>query len=129
LAELYPYYLDRPDEYAACEAYWANLCRSVCGTSSHWQPWLNREGDGNPIYDLICPTRRLAFRVVQVPDDGAARQFAWWTKRIEVGVDTLPNGEYHELVFRCTLTHDTAALAHPLFAAWVADGRVPEMPN
>ena len=132
MTELYPHFLHRAEEFAASEAYWAELCASVLrptGESAVWFPWLHREADGNPIYDLICPPKRLAFRVVQVPDDGAASRFAWWTEDIEVGIDALPNGRYRELVFRCTLTDDTVNIARPLFTTWVADGRVPQTPD
>ena len=133
---LFPHYLSDPREYGQAESVWQQrwqeLLRRV-GQEGQWQTsWLNTNfangtpcRDGNPIFSAVCPSRRLAVRVIQLePADDA--------KEIHVWNDTFAEGSseaVEELVISCVLTEQTLQEAVELMRQWIAAGKSSRPPE
>ena len=133
---LFPHFLSDPREYGQAESVWQqrwqDLLRRV-GQEGLWQtPWLNTYfangtpcRDGNPIFSAVCPSRRLAVRVIQFdPADDA--------KEIHVWKDTFAEGSseaIEELVISCVLTEQTLPEVVELMRQWITEGRTSRPPE
>lgn len=133
---LFPHFLSDPREYGQAESLWQqrwqDLLRRV-GQEGQWQtPWLDTAfangtpcRDGNPIFSAVCPSRRLAVRVIQLELADDANEIHVWN-------DTFAEGSpeaVEELVISCVLTEPTLQEAMELMRQWIAAGKISQPPD
>ena len=76
---LYKDFLDNPEQYKACQAYWDRLIQDIAeslGQGGEWEHWVPRyyadgitpfEQDGNPIADACSRKLDRAIQIIQYP--------------------------------------------------------------
>ena len=125
---LFPNFLQDVREYEQSEALWkdrwGDLVRRERQDWLWGTPWASAtfvDGtpirDGNPIFYVVSPQRRLGIRVIQLEPAANPRELQVWT-------DTFAQGdpeELKELVVCCVLTHLTLLEAVDLMARWVRE--------
>ena len=127
---LFRNFLDDADEYAKSEELWLRTLNAVTerlGQKKRWKaPWIKPKfadgtphQDGNPMFNALDQSRRLAINIIQVPAAAAGEpDLIYWTK-------TLAEGDPEEaetLVISCVLSDDTLAQASELMTKWAKNG-------
>jgi hypothetical protein len=123
-------FLDSPDEYKACEAFWQKLVEEILqsiGQSGKWPRWIPPtyadgktliEPDGSPIFDGKSARLHRAFRVMQHPATTEDEpEIFVWLKSYEKEYEDLPR---NELVLNLSLSTESADLARRLLSKWLA---------
>jgi hypothetical protein len=124
---LYEHFLERRDEYAACEHHWATLVESILeslGQSNEWPPWIPRhtpngtpiERDGNPMFDGRSARLDRAFRIIQHEPLSEDLEIVAWLSTCEPEYPDIPGAE---LVLNLSLSEESSKLAETLLRTWI----------
>jgi hypothetical protein len=130
MTQLFENFLKDEEQYDAAEKLWQQRWTDLVrhrGQEKIWHsPWINacfadgsKTRDGNPIFSAICPSRRLAVRIVQV-EPSARQAFRLWT-------DIFAKGEPEEttvLTIVCVLSDDTIPDVIDALSQWILNGEV-----
>ena len=128
--ELFPEFMDDPEQYDRAEEYWESMWRSLVRKvrpAGPWKsPWLNvyfgngkKMRDSNPIFSAVCKRRRLGVRILQI-EPGEGPEF-------EYDLDTFAKDDpemVNVLTVRCALTEEIARKAAALMTEWMIAGRL-----
>jgi hypothetical protein len=119
-------FLDNPERYRACEAYWDELVQGIAqslGQAGEWQRWMTLHYgggmpflDGNPMYDARSWKLDRALRILQDP---AASDDVEILAYLETEREFLPLLPRHELVIALSLSQESAQLAESLLRVWM----------
>ncbi|MGH7134187.1 MAG: hypothetical protein ACREHD_00520 [Pirellulales bacterium] len=123
---LFPDFLSDHHEYAKTEAYWLHEVWERIPESYRrfggWRPAWFTAGpphDGNPIFTAVSVSLRKGVRVIQYEPlmTGVSLELDFWLDTVG-GPATDPR-TFQELVIACSLSMESAALAHKFISAWL----------
>jgi hypothetical protein len=122
---LYPRFLDDPEEYRLSELFWLDLWSEIDPfhrESLGWtHPWLGTGSpqikDGNPIFSAYSPILGRAVRVIQEEPATSTLDIQVWLDTF--GGDITDPDRIHELVVWCALSDVASKVARSLISPWV----------
>ena len=122
---LFPSFLDDPEQYELSERYWQELWGRIdpaVRSNFEWShPWLGTGSrsikDGNPIFSAYSPVLGRGIRVIQEEPVGPGLDIRAWLDTF--GGDITDPDRIHELVIACALSDAASDVALPAMSAWV----------
>jgi hypothetical protein len=119
IQNLFPHLLTDANEYSLAEQYWRDLWAQLPSFDRlGWKtPWLQSDGDGNPIFSAFSPDRKKAIRVVQFEPVTDELDFGCYTDRIGGGLSD--RNAIQELVIACSLSREAEFYSRRLISAWL----------
>ena len=125
IENLFPSFLDDPEQYELSERFWQELwCRidPTVRLNFKWShPWLGTGSptikDGNPIFSAYSPVLGRGIRVIQEEPVGLGLDIRAWLDTF--GGDITDPDRIHELVIACTLSDVASNAAFFIISQWV----------
>ena len=131
---LYEDFLDSPEQYKACQAYWDRLIQDVAeslGQEGEWVRWIPPahfdrvppdDGEANPIADARSRKLNRAFRIIQSPVSDDKVQIGGWLATYPQENTDLPEDE---LFIHLSLSEESAEIAKKLLIKWMTTETTP----
>lgn len=130
IENLYPNFLEDPQDYRSSEEFWKRLWKDMSQTAREryeWrQPWFDPlpwdVSQGSPIFSAVSDTLKRGVRILQSPPTGKGLEFFVYTDRF--GGSIFDPDSIQELVISCALSQPAADLASSIISKWVENNAI-----